>query len=121
MEATTIYMFSCILFMNLITSSAVDTLSATANQTLRDGEVIESAGAGGVFELGFFSPGSSPPGLSSSRRRFMPLHAVAFFSAAEPPITRTYTSSGFTTVGGFTTAGGGATSPALIPNVEKNN
>ncbi|KAK1369025.1 hypothetical protein POM88_035117 [Heracleum sosnowskyi] len=44
-----------LLFLSLTASAVVDTLSTTANQSMVDGDVIESAG--GVFELGFFSPG----------------------------------------------------------------
>ncbi|KAK1375524.1 G-type lectin S-receptor-like serine/threonine-protein kinase [Heracleum sosnowskyi] len=58
MEATTILLFCFTLFFILITSAAVlDTLSATENRTIVDGDVIESVG--GVFQMGFFSPGIS--------------------------------------------------------------
>ncbi|XP_057461029.1 G-type lectin S-receptor-like serine/threonine-protein kinase At4g27290 isoform X1 [Actinidia eriantha] len=53
MEAFNIFLFFSTLF--LIKSAATDTIAA--NQTLRDGDTIVSAG--GSFEMGFFSPGSS--------------------------------------------------------------
>lgn len=55
MEAITTLLFCFSLFSILNLSASVDTI--TANQTIRDGETLVSAGE--KFELGFFSPGRS--------------------------------------------------------------
>ncbi|KAK1355491.1 Receptor-like serine/threonine-protein kinase [Heracleum sosnowskyi] len=55
MEFITIILFCSTLPYTLLNSLAVDTIRP--NQTVKDGETIVSAG--GEFELGFFSPGSS--------------------------------------------------------------
>ncbi|KAK1396397.1 Receptor-like serine/threonine-protein kinase [Heracleum sosnowskyi] len=55
MELITIILLCSTLFYTIINSLAVDTIRT--HQTIRDGETIASAGGG--FELGFFSPGTS--------------------------------------------------------------
>lgn len=55
MAGSTITLCFTLIFSVLITTStAVDTI--TANQTIRDGGNSTITSAGGVFELGFFSP-----------------------------------------------------------------
>ncbi|KAG6636519.1 hypothetical protein CIPAW_11G116700 [Carya illinoinensis] len=54
-EACTYFFLSSLLFSLLETSNSLDTLPS--NQSIRDGDTLVSAG--GTFEMGFFSPGSS--------------------------------------------------------------
>ncbi|WOG96152.1 hypothetical protein DCAR_0415483 [Daucus carota subsp. sativus] len=55
MQLTDIILLWSFSWFTVVNSMAVDTISS--NQTIKDGETIVSAG--GEFELGFFSPGSS--------------------------------------------------------------
>ncbi|KAG5551156.1 hypothetical protein RHGRI_009547 [Rhododendron griersonianum] len=73
---------SLLVFSILITSNAVDTITTT--KSLADGETIVSSG--GIFELGFFSPGNSTNRYVGIWYKKIPNTTVVWVANRETPL-----------------------------------
>ncbi|KAF7112160.1 hypothetical protein RHSIM_RhsimUnG0255600 [Rhododendron simsii] len=73
---------SVLVFSILITSNGVDTITTT--KSLADGETIVSSG--GIFELGFFSPGNSTNRYVIWYKKILPIMTVVWVANRETPL-----------------------------------
>ncbi|KAF8390863.1 hypothetical protein HHK36_023162 [Tetracentron sinense] len=80
-----IFSFTCLFFISKL-SVAVDTISPT--QTIRDGQTLVSASQ--IFELGFFSPGSSSKRYLGIWFKTVGSATVVWVANRNNPFTNTY-------------------------------